>query len=129
MTNRYFIDQVDGYEDVREYNDIIADTLQNTPAETEEEARAIVDQAIKNGELIEVEAKIDLVEEDRSEYPQWSDIEPEARYFATLEEAEKAAADLNRKAWDAWDEAHPDATKEEQLWAADHAPSFEATEI
>lgn len=54
MTNRYFIDQVDGYENVREYNDIIADTLQNTPAETEEEARAIVDQAIKNGDLIEV---------------------------------------------------------------------------
>lgn len=125
--NRYYADRVDA--EIREYSEIIADTLQNTAAETEEEARAIVDEAIENGELIEVEAKIDLVEEDSTEYPQWSEIEPETKYFATSEEAEKAAADLNRQAWAAWDEAHPDATKEEKMWAADHAPSFEATEM
>lgn len=56
MTNRYYIDQVDGYENVREYNDIVADVLQNTEATTEAEAREIVDRAIQDGELEEVAA-------------------------------------------------------------------------
>ena len=55
MNTRYYTNvNVSGYEDAQTYEELVADTLQNTPAETEEEARRIVDEAIENGDLIEV---------------------------------------------------------------------------
>lgn len=99
------------------------------PEFAEKDGYQIEDGLRRNWRLPMMAYRLDLVEEDSTEYPQWSEIEPETRYFATSEEAEKAAADLNKEAWAAWDEAHPDATKEEKMWAADHAPSFEATEM
>lgn len=51
---KYYVDiNVSGFEDARTYDEIVKDMLQNSPAETEEEARKLVDEAIENGDLIE----------------------------------------------------------------------------
>lgn len=65
----YYIDiNVSGFEDARTYEDIVQDMLQNSPAETEEEARKLVDEAIENGNLIEALPEDILNEEAEAAY-------------------------------------------------------------
>lgn len=64
------------------------------------------------------------------DFTEWQEVNlktPEM-YFATEQEAEETARDMDTQAWEAWDKNHPDADEEEKLSAADHAPAFEVTE-
>ena len=64
------------------------------------------------------------------EFKEWQEVNlktPEM-YFATEAEAEETARDMDNLAWEDWDKNHPDATEDEKLSAADHAPAFEVEE-
>ena len=64
------------------------------------------------------------------DFTEWQEVNLKTpdMYFATEAEAEETARDMDNLAWEAWDKNHPDATEDEKLSAADHAPAFEVTE-
>lgn len=67
------------------------------------------------------------------EFPEWRAVELAATEmsarFETEREAERAARELDRRAWALWDRNHPDASTEEREWATDHAPAFSVAEV
>lgn len=61
-------------------------------------------------------------------FGEWQEIYLKAptMYFAREREAEEMAREMDDLAWDLWDRSHADASEDEKLQAADHAPAFEA---
>lgn len=73
--------------------------------------------------------EIKVIEENSTDFPQWSFLENERIIYQSRGKAERVARDLNDYAWQWWDKENPDATEADRLWAVDHAPCFVVVEI